>query len=94
VEREERVSEFCWWRPVRNSGGLPIVGFEQSSQSLVTLHSCWIPTGSLSRRRKRPLVDFALVIAFLLVMDPVLSKGSVQGRLTKQNELGEAVLFD
>jgi len=95
---EERMA-FVRRRSIRSYGitcscSLAVVIIEQPSQSLLTLNRSLTNTGWLSLPGKQQLVLFALMITFFMIMHSVLLKRLLQGRLSEENQLREAVLFD
>ena len=71
----------------------PLVIFQQAAQSFPALHCSLFPS-CLGLKRKQYAILLALMVPLFMVMQQILLQGSPQRRLSNQDELCQAFLFD
>ena len=77
----------------KNSCGLALIIFQQSSKPFATPDRAFV-CRVLADRRKEQHVTLALMIALVMIMLHVLTEGATQGRFSKQNHPRETFLLD
>src|SRR6516225_9254756 len=72
---------------------LPLVILQQAAKSFPALHCSHVPS-CFRLRRKQYAISLPLMVPLFMVMQQILLQGSPQRRLSNQDDLCQAFLFD